>query len=381
MNPFSYGKIFRKQQFYDREEPFSTILSTVSGGNNVVLYAPRRYGKSSLVMKVMQELERKGIPCVYMDLMRACSVDDFIRLYARNIYQRQSSLFEKGLQQVMEWVKRLRPQVTLDDQGKPELVLDFSPNQLTTEMISNVFDLPERLSAKQGRMVVILDEFQEIEVFSDHFPLERIFRSCMQQHRHVTYLFLGSKTHLLQQMFSKRSRPFYQSAKTLSLGKPPFGESVVFVQKRFSDGGITLSKTSAERIVQEAANIPYYIQFLASELFQQMVDSSKQALSEEDVRFACRNITSLKSDLYEEHFGRLSVNQRKLIHALAAEGTLRFSDAYRQRYHLPVSSSINSAVKQLLEQGHIEKQEQGYEVADPFFKLWLLQLQEPTQLA
>ncbi len=150
------------------------------------------------------------------------------------------------------------------------------------------------------------------------------------------------------------------------------------MQKRFKDAKITLSKASAERIVQEAANIPYYIQFLASELFQQMVDHTKHALSEEDVRAACLNISRLKSDLYEEHFGRLSVNQRKLIHALAAEGVLRFSEAYRQRYHLPVSSSINSAVKQLLEQGHIEKQEQGYEVADPFFKLWLLQLQEPV---
>jgi len=379
MNPFSYGKIVRDQQFYDREDPFSTILSTISGGNNVVLYAPRRYGKSSLVMKVMQELELKGTPCVYLDLMRACSADDFIRLYARNIYKRQASLFEKGLQQVMEWMKRLRPQVTLDDQGKPELVLDFSPNQLTSEMISNVFDLPERLSARQGRMVIILDEFQEIAAFSDQFPLERIFRSCMQQHRQVTYLFLGSKTHLLQQMFSKRSRPFYQSAKTLSLGKPPFGESIAFVNKRFSDAGITLSKASAKRIVQEAANIPYYIQFLASELFQQMVDKSKKVLSEEDVQVACRNISSLKSDLYEEHFGGLSMNQRKLIHALAAEGVLRFTEAYRLRYHLPVSSSINSAVKQLLEQGHIEKQEHGYELADPFFKLWLLQLQDqPT---
>jgi len=379
MNPFSYGKIVRDQQFYDREAPFSTILSTISGGNNVVLYAPRRYGKSSLVMKVMQELERKGTPCVYLDLMRACSADDFIRLYARNIYKRQVSLFEKGLQQVMEWMKRLRPQVTLDDQGKPELVLDFSPNQLTSEMISNVFDLPEKLSARQGRMVIILDEFQEIAAFSDQFPLERIFRSCMQQHRQVTYLFLGSKTHLLQQMFSKRSRPFYQSAKTLSLGKPPFGESIAFVNKRFSDAGITLSKASAERIVQEAANIPYYIQFLASELFQQMVDKSKKVLSEEDVQVACRNISSLKSDLYEEHFGSLSMNQRKTIHALAAEGVLRFTGAYRLRYHLPVSSSINSAVKQLLEQGHIEKQEHGYELADPFFKLWLLQLQDqPT---
>jgi AAA+ ATPase superfamily predicted ATPase len=379
MNPFSYGKIVRDQQFYDREEPFSTILSTISGGNNVVLYAPRRYGKSSLVMKVMQELERKGTPCVYLDLMRACSADDFIRLYARNIYKRQASLFEKGLQQVMEWMKRLRPQVTLDDQGKPELVLDFSPNQLTSEMISNVFDLPERLSTRQGHMVIILDEFQEIAAFSDQFPLERIFRSCMQQHRQVTYLFLGSKTHLLQQMFSKQSRPFYQSAKTLSLGKPPFGESIAFVNKRFSDAGITLSKASAERIVQEAANIPYYIQFLASELFQQMVDKSKKVLSEEDVQVACRNISSLKSDLYEEHFGSLSMNQRKIIHALAAEGVLRFTEAYRLRYHLPVSSSINSAVKQLLEQGHIEKQEHGYEVADPFFKLWLLQLQDQPE--
>jgi AAA+ ATPase superfamily predicted ATPase len=379
MNPFSYGKIVRDQQFYDREEPFSTILSTISGGNNVVLYAPRRYGKSSLVMKVMQELERKGTPCVYLDLMRACSADDFIRLYARNIYKRQASLFEKGLQQVMEWMKRLRPQVTLDDQGKPELVLDFSPNQLTSEMISNVFDLPERLSARQGHMVIILDEFQEIAAFSDQFPLERIFRSCMQQHRQVTYLFLGSKTHLLQQMFSKQSRPFYQSAKTLSLGKPPFGESIAFVNKRFSDAGITLSKASAERIVQEAANIPYYIQFLASELFQQMVDKSKKVFSEEDVQVACRNISSLKSDLYEEHFGSLSMNQRKIIHALAAEGVLRFTEAYRLRYHLPVSSSINSAVKQLLEQGHIEKQEHGYEVADPFFKLWLLQLQDQPE--
>jgi AAA+ ATPase superfamily predicted ATPase len=279
----------------------------------------------------------------------------------------------------MEWMKRLRPQVTLDDQGKPELVLDFSPNQLTSEMISNVFDLPERLSARQGHMVIILDEFQEIAAFSDQFPLERIFRSCMQQHRQVTYLFLGSKTHLLQQMFSKQSRPFYQSAKTLSLGKPPFGESIAFVNKRFSDAGITLSKASAERIVQEAANIPYYIQFLASELFQQMVDKSKKVLSEEDVQVACRNISSLKSDLYEEHFGSLSMNQRKIIHALAAEGVLRFTEAYRLRYHLPVSSSINSAVKQLLEQGHIEKQEHGYEVADPFFKLWLLQLQDQPE--
>jgi AAA+ ATPase superfamily predicted ATPase len=125
MNPVSYGAIVRGDSFFDRKEETKLLVDTLSGGNNVVLFAPRRYGKTSLVFRAMEQLEQQGIPCLYIDLMSAFSLERFAELIVEAVRKKQSKL-EGFAQELSGWVKKIRPTMEFGPDGSPRFSIDFS---------------------------------------------------------------------------------------------------------------------------------------------------------------------------------------------------------------------------------------------------------------
>ncbi len=370
-NPFNYLQFATGDQFYDRREVRKDLLSRfLSGQTNVVLYGPRRYGKSSLVAELVGDLEKAGIPCVTLDVVKVPSIDMFVSAYATKVYRRLAPVkFE--FRKLGMFLKSLRPKMSLGPTG--ETGLSFEPSGATVgpEALTEVLDLPQKLLSGRGRAVVVFDEFQEVKDLLPNDGFERVMRSAIQSHRNVSYIFLGSRYHMLRRMFTDHNRPFYKSAVTILLGKPPVEESVRFVIDRFASAGKSIARDAAERLVGKIENIPYFIQQLGFETFRLADDAHRKSVSSADVDSAFANLSCFNRDQYEQLMLTLSVSQKKLLIALAHEQTDEFGDVYRRRYALGVSSTVNSAKSKLMEDGHIELSNGKYVVADPFFAQFL----------
>ncbi len=370
MNPFSYGTVVKEPFFYDRKEECRRIVSTLSGGNNLVLFAPRRYGKTSLVFHAVEELEKMNFVCVYFDFMKIYSRESFVEAYSKAILSKQSNI-QKAVKKVAAMVKGIRPSLVFDQAGNPGFSMNFTDDKLSEKTIEDIIDLPENIASETKRYVVVMDEFQEItKLNGDNF--EKLLRSKIQHHQHVNYLFLGSRTHLLSDMFNNKGRAFYNSAMLMQIEALPVDDTIEFLKTRFDVAGILIDDQTARYLIGEAGNIPYYIQLLAAEVWQDIIVSSYKQVHKNLIALCAERIVDLKSDYYIELYDRQSAYQKKMLNALAISGDNVFSADYTKRFRLSAVSTTQKALISLVESAVVEKVEGSYFIADPFFKRFLL---------
>ena len=374
-NPFKYGKEVSGEAFYDRQEVSETLYRRLAdGSSNVVMYAPRRYGKTSLVKKVLARFAAEGVRTIYFDMNRAESIERFCEEYASAVY----SLCGKtaGLLDAFgRYLSHLHPKISFGgDGGAPGVTFDYG-ERMSALSISEVLDLPEKLMHELGDkpLVVAFDEFQEVGEMSKEFPLENIFRSCIQSHRNVRYVFLGSKTHLLKRMFGDHARPFYKSALPMPLGKPPETESVEFIVARFKEEGLEIAEPDAVEIVRISENIPYYLQAMSSLTYEKVTEARRSRVEAADIVAAADELVGLNVGLFEEQMRNFSDAKCALVRALAEEPTTAFDEGYRERHHLPTYSTVHSALKDLIDEGTVESDDAGYRLGDPMLTRYIRQ--------
>ena len=364
-NPFKFGKEVSGYQFYDRRDDARSLhRKLLDGSTNVVLFAPRRYGKTSLVQKVLEQLSAKdGVKGLCFDMTRVPTLERFCEEYANSVY----ALFggrKELVHKIMDFLSHLHPTFSVTG----EIKLNYGARMSATS-IAEVIDLPERLAheLKISPVAIAFDEFQEVADLSSEFPIEKIFRSCIQAHRHVHYVFLGSKTHLLKRMFGDATRPFYNSALPMPLHKPPESESIEFLVSRFNDNGLTLSTELARKILDASDNIPYYLQAIASLTFEKISETRRREIRTSDVDEAVECLIDINSELYDERLHGLSDAKRALVEALAKEPVAKFDEHYRTRHGLPVTSTLHTALNELVDAGIVEKDASLIHLADPIF--------------
>jgi len=371
MNPFHFGTVVKKPFFFDREKELERIVTTLRGGNNLVLYAPRRYGKTSLVMQAIETLEKQGFACVYFDFMTVYSRESFIEVFSKALLATESNV-KRALKVFSKFVRGVKLSASVDGAGNSEFSITFTDSTVTDQTLESAIDLPHQLASHKKRYIVIMDEFQDITKLNGE-NVEGLLRSRMQHHRHVNYLFLGSRTHLLSDMFNNHNRPFYNSALSLNLGPLPRAETVAFLIDRFAAGGVTIDESIATLLIEKAGEIPYYIQFLASEVWQSAVNSGKMITSSA-LDDSADNILNLKNDYYLELFDHQSAYQKKLLTALAVRDENIFSNAYARQFRLSATSTTQKAINGLMNSGIIEKHGARYRYSDPFFRWFVLRL-------
>ncbi|MDR2848687.1 MAG: ATP-binding protein [Bacteroidales bacterium] len=368
MNPFSYGTVARGDNFYDRKVECTRIVQTLSGGNNLVLYAPRRFGKTSLVFKAIEQLERQGFICIYFDFMLVFSPESFVRLYTKALSAKQNNM-EKFAQTFTSIIKNIRPILSFDSTGVPELSIDFAGSTVDETLIAQLLDMPEKMAAGKRRVLVFFDEFQEAERLNN-INFEGLLRSKIQQQRSTNYLFFGSKTHLLKELFNNKKMVFYNAASQMSIGALPEKDTIAYLKGKFAASSIALDTETAQYIIAVAANIPHYIQMMAAEIWQYMVNNI-QTVTKEIVDDCVRRLLVLRNDYYMELFDNQSKSKKQLLQALRLNGKNIFSTAYITTHRLPGAPTLQRAVKGLIMDGTIEKLNNEYFITDPFFTLFL----------
>ena len=363
-NPFRYGVRVCGSSFFDRVKIKRAMRTTLDGGTNIVLYGPRRYGKSSLVGEMLADLRADGVACAELNLMDVASLDDFIAKYARAVY-RELAPVAGALTHVAGLFRRVTPTVGLDSEGKPELRFAIGSAKAGVDALRDVLELPAKLCPKKRRMVIALDEFQEVASLGLGAQFERTMRSVVENQQNVSYVFLGSKTHLLERMFASRSRPFYNAAQKFLLTRPPADESAAFLAERFKAAKMTLPASLAEEMVKRADNVPYYLQALGSWVFNVASGRNARVLTRADLDEGFLDLYETERILLEDTFAAHSQSQRLLMRALATEPTAVFSEAYRDRHALASTSTVNTALRRLVAESTVESEAGVYRLADP----------------
>ena len=273
-NPFKYGTVVSGEDFANRDKELRELTNRLKDTVRIFLVAPRRYGKTSLINNALAMLAKKGMLTAYVDLYWATSSGEFMEIYVSNIIRGSRSIAGRAAHFVRDFLPRLRPRLGFDPSGNPELSLDIS-GKPPAEAAEEVFDLPEQIAKAQGkRFVVVLDEFQEIIKLNGE-AFERQIRAAIQHHNHVSYLFAGSKPHMLIDMVSEQTRPFYQMGTLMSLGKIPQEEFRSFVEAKFLKSGRTISSEALNRVFRDSQNVPHYVQLLSFYLWDHFQDLPK----------------------------------------------------------------------------------------------------------
>lgn len=370
MNPFTYGIVATGESFYDRSKECDHIVRTLAGGNNMVLYAPRRFGKTSLVLKAIKQLEEEGFICIYFDFMPVFSAESFVRLYTKSLISKQTNL-QRFAATFSSIVKNIRPVIKFSQDGNPELSIDIANKAIDEADVSQLLDIPESLAGKSKRVLVFMDEFQEVEKLKE-INFEGLLRSKIQHQQRVSYLFFGSKTHMMRAMFNDKKRPFYNAASQMTISYLPKKDTIEFLRNNFSRRNVELDDEMATYIINVSANIPYYIQQLASEIWLNIENNSK--ITRKIVDECVLRIIAMKSDYFMELFDNQSASKKQLLIALCTNGENIFSELYRKTHRLPSSATLQRAVKGLTHDGIIDKIGSGYFITDPFFKLYLQEI-------
>lgn len=371
-NPFIFGDYCQGEQFTDRQIEQQELKVFLSSGQNVLLQSQRRYGKTSLIKKVLEDLEKEGIICIYADLYKATTIERLVSILSKAYTRGIARRIKDVAQTIRQYIPALRPKIILDSENPLEFDLDFRLQRKGyEEVLEELYKIPQTIARQKSKnVVVVFDEFQEIANI-DSDLIERGLRTEIQSHHNVSYVFVGSKRHLLGQIFTDQNRPLYNSARMYTLGKIPKEDFCRFLVERFSSAKIEIPGEVALSLLEITDGHPYYTQVFASELYVLSLEEKKIEMS--DLTIARDNLIRHNSDAYTNIWEALSIKQRNILLGMAdSEKVKLFAEEFGQRFNLGSPSSIQSAVASLDNKELIERNGEGfYTISDIFFKEWL----------
>jgi uncharacterized protein len=366
-NPFKYGESVSGEHFTNRRKEIADIKSAIRSAQNIFIYSFRRLGKTSLIKTVLQSLagERSIIP-VYVDLQRAPSVGQFVEIYSAAIGQAFIARGEK-LKKIGALFKMIIPSFELTETGGWKISFDFSKTTRGTEKaLEEVYELPQKIAVERGkRVVVVFDEFQEISQY-DGSAFEKKLRSFIQHHNEVCYIFMGSKTQIILEMFQDPRRAFYNSADIYPLPLIPGKDLVDFIIERFASTGKRIARATAGEIVSLSRRSPYHIQMLSAHIWT--VSGNK--VKKENIRTGLDAIMLSQNELFFSWYDSSSLHQRAVLGALAQTRKI-FSRDVILTHNLGSSSTVQASLKALTRTNLVTREDGKYWIFDPFFEIWL----------
>jgi hypothetical protein len=374
-NPFVYGEIVPVTAFVDRELELERLVRDLRAGQKIFLISPRRYGKSSLVRQALRGLARGGALTVELQVSSYSSYVAFLEGYARALVS-----IETRMDQARSWLRDMlsavRPEVRVDagPSGKGHLELSF-PTVRTDRDISRlaqeVFAMPARIAeARRRPMAIALDEFQAIGSFNGG-SVEHALRAAVQQQRQVGYVFSGSEPSLMERMLG-RSRPFYKAGPVMRLERIPPDRFAAFLEARLKGSGIKPAPGLGAAIVELAGNLPYDVQRLAHELWDDVRAAGGRTAGEDELHATLKRLLGEHQTLFESTWQRLTLAQRAALRAVVLQdGREMLSAETRSRYRLSGASTVQASLAALVRQDILAREKDRYVVVDSLLREWV----------
>ena len=364
---FVYGMSVGGNNFTDRIEETKRIKLDFENGVNVILISPRRMGKTSLIKKVISEIDNPMLKIIYMDIYDCRSEYDFYNRFAETIMKSTGNHLEQVMENIKRFLVRISPKISFSPEPNSEfsVSLGITPKDYSPEEILN---LPERIAKEQGvRLVVCIDEFQQIGEFTDSLTIQKRLRGVWQHHQNVSYCFFGSKKHLMENIFQNRRMPFYQFGEMLHLKCIPTVYWVPFICSRFEKYGKKIAEEYASRICQVVKNYSSYVQQLA---WNVMAETEKE-VNEESFKEGLKALLEQNSSLFIQQTDGLTTYQLNFIRLLCKDIHSGFTtQAVSEIYPLGSKSNIDRIKKSLVDKEIITIEKDGIFLADSVFELW-----------
>ena len=371
-NPFSFGALALDESFADRESELAELTSDIRNGQDLVIYAPRRCGKSSLVWRAARMLSAERVLVAQVDLMTTPTKESLAAALAKSVFEEIASPLERVREKALAPFRGLQVQPAIN--VNPEdgaFSFSFGVAQKGPEIdatLERLLELPAELgSARSRSTALVMDEFQEIVAIDPSLP--KLLRAVFQRQPEVAHVYLGSKHHIMERIFNDANEPFWRSAKSMELGMIPAEPFAAFILDRFQAGGREVDDAVVQEILARTGGHPYATQELCYFLWEQ-TPVGEMATGE---RLGGALAAVLRSE--HAHFSLLwegaSAVQRLLLQALAREPGRPFTSDYSDRHSLPATTNVQKALRALVQREVVIGASGSYRIVEPFFAEWL----------
>jgi hypothetical protein len=369
-NPFVYGEVVPAAAFVNRVDELARLTGDLAAGQKVFLISPRRYGKSSLIRRALAAMERRGVITVEVAVSSFSSYVAFLEGYAHAV-----AAADAGAERARSWLREAIRSARAEDRRTPGPPVVSFPAVRSERDISRlareVFALPALLARRRRRSVVVaLDEFQAIAAFNGG-SVEHALREAVQHQRDVGYVFAGSEPSLMERMLGPR-RPFYKAGPVMRLEKIPADEFASFIEARFAASGFRPEPGLGDAVVELAGNLPYDVQRLAHETWDEARRGGRRRATLDDLHRALTRLLAEQQMMFEAVWQRLTLAQRSVLRAVVIEdGRELLSADVRARHRLGGASSVQYALSALVRDDLVTREKDRYAVVDSLLREWV----------
>ncbi len=369
-SPFLFGRTVSKMGFTNREQDLEKLYKNLTQGINTMLISPRRWGKSSLVERLILDLKTKNpeIKVVSLDLFSVSSEEEFLELFAREVIKASSTIWQEWLQTGKDFFKQLTPILSVGIDPINDFSLGFDWKQLKKHR-SEILELPEKIASdKKCRFIICLDEFQNLATFHEFESLEKLTRAVWQRQKSVSYCLYGSKRHMMTDIFNNPSKPFYRFGDIMLLQKIKREKWISFIIESFAKTKKEISPELAELIPALMQDHSWYVQQLAHYTWQK----TKKKATKAEIQMAFSELIDANTPLYMREVEGLSLTQLNFLKAVAKKEEKLSSMEMLQKYRLGTSANVVKNKAILLKADLIDESEGKLSFLDPAFEYWFL---------
>jgi hypothetical protein len=368
-NPFTLG-IVQKEDFCNREKEMKDLLHHARNGDNVVLFSPRRYGKSSLITQLFDMLEKEGFLTVYVDLFPITSEQDFISRFSNGVFKGIGRGVDPRTfgEKVKNIFTKLIPSIDVKPDGYSISVKFDRTHEIGILLDDLMEGILTYVKRKKLKACIALDEFQEITELPESKKIEGILRSHIQFQKEIAYFYIGSRRRILNDMFLNKSRAFYKSAFSYLLREIPRTDFALYIEERFKDTGKICPLEIAGKIYDRVRGYPYYVQKLAGIVWELTLKKSQLDF----VMGGYRILLNMETIDFEGVWSGLTLIQKSVLKAIAEEPTPSpYAREFLERHRLSIGGT-QRAMKVLFSRDLVEKNsENQYRLTDPMMGAWL----------
>ncbi len=367
-SPFIYGSTVSQQSFTDREDDSKKLFQNLTQGINTTIISPRRWGKSSLVEKVILDIQskKKTHKTVLIDLFTVSTEEEFLESFAREVIKASSTKWQEWVSAGKLFFKRLIPKISVGSDPTMDFNVSFDWNDLERHK-DEILNLPETIAQqKKINLIVCLDEFQNLATFKSYNHLEKQMRANWQRHKKVTYCLYGSKRHMMSEIFNNPSKPFYRFGDIMLLQKISSEDWEKFLIQSFSSTGKSIAPECASKIPLLMKNHSWYVQQLAHYTWLKTTKKADQT----QISSALNELIRANTPFYQKEVESISTTQLNLLKAVVKGETQFTSTKVMNTYRLGTPRNVSKNKTILVNSDVIHQVNGHYEFLDPAFELW-----------
>ena len=338
----------------------------------MVIISPRRLGKTGLINFCFEKPEVKEcVTTIFIDILRTSSLQELVFLLGRAVFKTLGSRSQNMMKNLVTTLRSIKGSFGYDPiQNTPTFDIKLGDIDNPVYTLEEIFSCIEQADQ---RCVVAIDEFQQIVNYPEK-KVEALLRTHIQQSANANFIFAGSERHIMGEMFLDHARPFYQSASIMSLAPISLDKYSAFIQHHFEANQLTVTPEAINEVYQQFHGNTYYVQKTFRDAFSATIESG-HACDTPLIERIINDMMRENGHRYSETLTRLTLTQKELLYAIADEGRAQrvTSGQFIKRHRLQSASSVQSAMRKLLEYGIVTSENGSYYIEDQLFYLWLLE--------